>query len=210
MNYNAILDALNQASLFELHRLNAAIRNQLEDPARIRKVKQVLRVGQIVTWFDEQQNRLLEARLLEIRRTRALVQNVGDGKRWNIQFYLINVDGQDVEIAAQGRRKLDRNSLSVGDQVAFKDRHGHERFGEVVKLNPKSAAVMVGTVRWRVSYGLLMPVIDGDLGDADPHALPGYFTKLPNDDHPLLPTQAPQGSLFADDATRHDEPSQRD
>jgi hypothetical protein len=79
-----------------------------------------------------------------------------------------------------------------------------------VKLNPKSAAVMVGTVRWRVSYGLLMPVIDSDLGGADPYALPGDFTKLPNDNQHLLPTQAPRGNLFADDASRHDEPSQRD
>jgi hypothetical protein len=210
MNYNAILEALNQASLFELHRLNAAIRNQLEDPARIRKVKQVLRVGQTVTWFDEQENRLLEARLLEIRRTRALVQNIGDGKRWNIQFYLINVDNQDIEIAAQGRRKLDRNSLSVGDRVAFKDRHGHERFGEVVKLNPKSAAVMVGTVRWRVAYGLLMPVIDGDLGSGDPLALPGHFTRL-NDDGPadddssILPTGKEADTLIPVDENQRDE-----
>jgi hypothetical protein len=209
MNYNAILEALNQASLFELHRLNAAIRNQLEDPARIRHVKQALRVGQTITWFDDQENRLVEARLLEIRRTRALVQNIGDGKRWNIQFYLINLDGQDVEIAAQGQRKLDRNSLRVGDQVAFKDRHGHERFGKVVKLNPKSAAVMVGTMRWRVSYGLLMPVIDGDLG-SDPLALPGDFTRVADDGHadespPLLPTQTRQGSLLPVDESESDD-----
>ena len=201
MNYNAILEALNQASLFELYRLNAAIRNQLRDPARTRKVKQALRVGQTITWFDDQENRLVEARLLEINRTRALVQNIGDGERWSIQFGAINVDGQDAEIAAHGRRKLDRNSLRVGDRVAFKDRHGHERFGEVVKLNPKSAAVMVGTVRWRVSYGLLMPVIDGDLGGADPLALPGDFTRVADDgrtgDSPLLlPTQTRQGTLL--------------
>lgn len=205
MNYNAVLEALTQASLFELHRLDAAIRNQLEDPARIRKVKQALRVGQTVIWFDEQQNRLLEARLLEIRRTRALVQNIGDGKRWNIHFYLINLDGQDVEIAPRHQRKLDRNSLRVGDRVAFKDRHGYERFGEVVKLNPKSAAVMVGTTRWRVAYGLLMPVIDGDLGSADPRLLQGECTRLQIDHAPLPPTRTQQGASFADDSGQNDE-----
>lgn len=210
MNYTAILAALNQASLFELYRLNAAIRNQLEDPARIRKVKQALRVGQTITWFDDQENRLVEARLLEIKRTRALIQNIGDGKRWNIQFYLINMDSADVEIAAQGKRKLDRNSLRVGDRVAFKDRHGHERFGEVVKLNPKSAAVMVGTARWRVAYGLLMPVIDGDLGSADPLALPGDFTRLTDsgladNDPSLLPTQTRQGTLLPVNESQSDE-----
>lgn len=205
IDYNAILAALNQASLFELHRLDVAIRNQLEDPTRIRKLKQALHVGQTITWFDDRENRLVEARLVEIRRTRALVQNIGDGKRWNIQFHLINTDGLDVEIAAQDRRKLDRNSLSVGDRVAFKDRHGNERFGEVVKLNPKSAAVMVGTARWRVAYGLLMPVIDGDLNIGDPSALPGDFTRLPNHEPSLLPTRAPPDGGVAGDASRSDD-----
>jgi hypothetical protein len=209
MNYNAILDALNQASLFELYRLNVAIRNQLKDPARTRKVKQALRVGQTVTWFDGQENRLVEARLLEINRTHALVQNTCDGERWSIEFGAINVDGQDAAIAAHGHRKLDRNSLRVGDRVAFKDRHGHERFGEVVKLNPKSAAVMVGTVRWRVAYGLLMPVIDGDLR-SDPLALPGDFTRVADDGRadespPLLPTQTRQGSLLPVDDSESDD-----
>lgn len=202
MNYSAVLEALNQASLFELYRLNAAIRNQLEDPARIRKVKQALRVGQAVTWFDDQENRLIEARLLEIRRTRALVQNTGDGKRWTIPFYLINLDGQDVAIGAQGQRKLDRNSLSIGDRVAFKDRRGHERFGEVVKLNPKSAAVLVGTTRWRVSYGLLMPVIEGEAGAADPLALPGQFIRLADDDRAMSPTAGGQAASFVEDEGR--------
>ena len=71
MNYNAVLEALNQASLFELHRLNAAIRNQLDDPARIQAAKQALRVGQILSWFDAQENRLVDARLLKRRPPRA-------------------------------------------------------------------------------------------------------------------------------------------
>lgn len=36
MNYSQILEALNKASLFELYRLQQAIRRNLEDPSRIR------------------------------------------------------------------------------------------------------------------------------------------------------------------------------
>ncbi len=67
---------------------------------------------------DAQAFYLVEAHLLKVNRTRALVQNSLDGKRWTIPFYLINLDGQDVAIAARQRRGLDRNSLKVGDRVA--------------------------------------------------------------------------------------------
>jgi hypothetical protein len=207
MNYTAILEALNQASLFELYRLNAAIRNQLDDPKRIAAVKRALRVGQTLSWFDDQQNRLVDARLLEMKRSRALVENLGDGKRWTIPFYLINLDGHDVEIAAKQHRKLDRNSLQVGDRVAFKDRRGQELFGQVLKLNPKSAAVQVGTVRWRVGYGLLSPVIDGDVS-ADADLLPGQWEAVDDDQPPRLPaSMAPrQGTLLDQHDGRDDEP----
>lgn len=185
MNYNAVLEALNRASLFELHRLNVAIRNQLDEPARIQAVKRALRVGQTLSWFDGQENRLVDARLLKMNRTRALVENLSDGKRWTIPFYLINLQGQDVEIAAQKRRTLDRNSLKVGDRVAFKDRRGQERFGQVLKLNSKTAAVQVGGTRWRVGYSLLAPVIDGDLA-SDNDLLPGHWERA-DDYPPLLP-----------------------
>lgn len=177
MNDSTILEALNQASLFELYRLDVAIKHQLEDPARLLAVKQALRPGQTLSWFDSQANRLVEAQLLEVNRTRALVQNSVDGKRWTIPFYLINLDGQDVAIAARRRRGVDRNSLKVGDRVAFRDRQGREQFGQVLKLNPKSASVQVGPTRWRVSYGLMAPVIDGALG-ADDLALPGSWTRI--------------------------------
>lgn len=177
MNYTAILEALGEASLFQLYRLNAAISNQLDDPARIAAVKRALRVGQTLHWFFSPENRLVEATLLRINRTRAQVRNVVDGKTWTIQFYLIDLDGQDVAIAAQKRRTLDRNSLRVGDRVGFKDRSGQERFGQVVKLNQKSASVQVDAMRWRVAYGLLLSVFDGALGD-EQQALPGQWIAL--------------------------------
>ncbi|MCC7277017.1 MAG: hypothetical protein IT487_01710, partial [Chromatiaceae bacterium] len=87
------------------------------------------------------------------------------------------LEGEDVAIAARKRQALDRNSLRVGDRVAFKDRHGQERFGQVVKLNVKSASVQVGAGRWRVGYSLLAPVIDGVVGSAL-DALPGQWTEI--------------------------------
>ena len=163
MNYSTILDELNNASLFELYRLERAIRNSLEDPVRIRNIKDSLKVGQDIEYFDADQNRLVEARIIELKRTRALVENHDDRKLWNIPFYHINLDHEDIAISGSAG-KLDRNSLKVGDTVTFKDRKGNERFGEVIKLNQKTVGVLVGTVRWKVGYGLLSLVIEGELG----------------------------------------------
>jgi len=163
MNYSQILEALNQASLFELYRLQQAIRRSLEDPARIRQIKNLLRVGQDIEYFEAEENRLIEASIVELKRTKALVKNRHDGELWNIPFYFINLDRADIAIS-NPTGKLDRNSLKIGDKVAFKDRKGNELFGEVIKLNPKTAGVLVGTTRWKVGYGLLSSIIEGELG----------------------------------------------
>ncbi len=163
MNYSKILAELNSASLFELYRLEQAISRSLEDPVRIRKIKDSLTVGQDIEYFDAEENRLVQASIIELKRTRALVKNRHDGALWNIPFYHINLDHADVSISGS-TGKLDRNSLKVGDKVAFKDRKGNELFGEVIKLNQKTVGVLVGTTRWKVGYRLLSSIIEGELG----------------------------------------------
>jgi hypothetical protein len=178
MNYTEVLNALNNASLFDLYRLSAAINNQLVDPTRLAAVKRALVVGQTLRYFDSSRNRLVDATLLRIDRTRASVRNLDDGKPWHIPFFMIDLEGSDVQIAATSQRGLDRNSLKVGDRVAYRSRAGHECYGEVVKLNPKTAGVLVGNQHWRVPYRLLSLVIDGDLGDPEPELLPAHRPAL--------------------------------
>ena len=48
MNCSQILDALNQASAFELFRLQSVIRRNLEDPSWIMAVRHRLQIGQVV------------------------------------------------------------------------------------------------------------------------------------------------------------------
>lgn len=163
MNYSKILEELNSASLFELYRLEQAIRRSMEDPVRIRTIKEALKVGQDIEYFDAEENRLVEAHIVELKRTRVLVKNRHDGALWNIPFYHINLDHADVSISGSPG-KLDRNSLKIGDKVAFKDRKGNELFGDVIKLNQKTAGVLVATTRWKVGYRLLSPIIEGELG----------------------------------------------
>ena len=164
MEFNKILDELNQASLFELYRLNQAIWTQLEDPGRNKLAKRQLQAGQEISYFASDENRLIEAVIISVKRTRALVRNKHDGKRWNIPFYQINIDGTDADIKSDKKKGLDRTSLKVGDYVGFDDNDGQEVFGQVIKLNPKTVRVLVGKTRWRVHYSSLSPVLDGQTG----------------------------------------------
>ena len=66
MNYTKILEELNQASLFDLHRLQSAIYQELVNPTRINLIKAQLKIGQSISYFDPQANDLIDAVILKI------------------------------------------------------------------------------------------------------------------------------------------------
>ena len=81
MDYTAILQELNKASLFDLHRLQCAIYQELINPQRIDQIKAQLKIGQPISYFDPQANDLVDAVILKIQITRCLVRNIKDNKR---------------------------------------------------------------------------------------------------------------------------------
>lgn len=165
MNYTFIIEELRAASLFDLFRLRAALNLQLEDPQRITQVRRNLRPGMKISYFDEVQNRLIEATVCELHRTRLLVENRHDQKLWSIPFGAVNVEGVETDIRAVMAEPvgLDRSRLKVGEAVGFRDRQNQDKYGRVVALNQKTATVLTGDQqRWRVAYQFLFPVIDSD------------------------------------------------
>jgi len=132
MNFSKIINELNSASLFELFRLSSAIRDQLEDPKRLRLIKDFLKTGQTISYFDASDNRLVNATVVELKRTKALVKNITDRKLWNIAYYLINIGNIDTNINSSQKNGT---NVRVGDKVCFKDKKGNELFGEIIKLN---------------------------------------------------------------------------
>ena len=128
MDYTAIIDELRAASLFELFRLHAALNLLLEDPQRIEQVRRRLRPGMKIRYFDEVQNRLVEAAIRELRRTRLLVENLEDEKLWLIPFCAVNIDEIETDLrTAPGYPALDRSSLKVGDHIGFRDRQNQDK-----------------------------------------------------------------------------------
>jgi hypothetical protein len=164
MDYTFIIDELRAASPFDLFRLHADINLEMENPERIEQVRRRLRPGMKIRYFDEAQNRLVEATIPELRRTRLLVENLGDGKPWLIPFYAVNIDEVETDLrTALGHTALDRSSLKVGDQIGFRDRQNQDKYGQVIALNQKTATILTSDhQKWRVAYQFLFPVIDSN------------------------------------------------
>lgn len=166
MNFSTVLDALNQASAFELHRLRVAIQRKLDDPHWTNAIRSRLHVGQEIEYFGGAENTIRRARIDELRRKQAAVTDLADGRRWLIDYVTVNVDGIDVQVREQVAKGLGRNEVAVGDTLGFIDREGRERSGVVRRLNDKTVSLQVGDQQWRVAYQLLHRVVDSISGTA--------------------------------------------
>ncbi len=165
MDYSKILESLKQASLFDLYRLRVAINHQLETPHGINEIKRQLKIGQVISYFDNVENRLVEAKIIKFKRTRLLVENIHDKQQWNIPFYWVNLDNVDTDIAASAQMGLEKSQLKVGDTVRFQDRQNNDVYGEIIRLNQKTVTIKTDTnAQWRVAYRFLYLVIDGVQG----------------------------------------------
>ncbi|MFA5923090.1 MAG: hypothetical protein WC856_17670 [Methylococcaceae bacterium] len=167
MDYTTILQELNKASLFDLHRLQSAIYQELLNPKRIEQIKAQLKIGQPISYFDPQSNSLVDAVILKIQITRCLVRNIKDQKTWNLPFYYLNLDDVDADIKpAKNAVGIPKNTLKVGARVGFKDKQNNDLFGEVIRLNPKTATIKINEhSKWLVHYNHLFRVIEGEIGD---------------------------------------------
>ncbi|MEI7847827.1 MAG: hypothetical protein WCK35_18640 [Chloroflexota bacterium] len=177
MDYSNILETLKQASLFDLYRLSVAIDHQLENPQQVAEIRKRLKPGQLIRYFDPTANGLIEATVIELKRTQLLVKNTHDGQRWNIPFYWVNLDEVNTDLNVSPKTGLDKSQLSVGDIVGFPDRQNNDVFGEVIRLNQKTATIKTtANVEWRVGYQWLYLVIDGE--PAVPNRIKGLIVDV--------------------------------
>lgn len=166
MNFNDIINALEKGSAFDLYRLHCAISIMMEDPKKMAAIKAYLTPGMPIAYFDSGKNKLIDAVVVEVRRTRLLVQNREDNARWLVRFYQLNIENVNVNLDSNNAKtgSLNKVNLRVGDRVGWVSSKCHEElFGEVIKLNPKKAHIGVADGKvWIVPYTMLFPVLEGD------------------------------------------------
>ena len=168
MDFSEIIKELKYASMFDLYRLNVAINQLLEDPHRLYEIKQRLRFGQTISYFSDTENRLIEAKVIKLMRTRLLVENIDDQQRWQIPLYYVNLDEVNTDIIGSSKIGLDRSQLKVGDLVGFPDKQNNDVHGKIIRLNPKTATIKTNEdTEWRVGYEWLYLVINVEQGGPD-------------------------------------------
>ena len=166
-SYQDIIEALNGLTLHELFRLECYLYYKVDEPELIMPVKRQIHVGDLIQYFDRDENRMVEARVLNFMRTRLLVKNVTDGREWKIFYGSVCLDknNQGPTGLKSNREKLSKTNVQVGDLVSFFDKQDRELMGQIVKLNTKTASILTETgANWRVAYGHLTRVIDGESG----------------------------------------------
>jgi len=174
MDYSKIIENLKQASLFDLYRLSVAINQQLENPQRVDEIKRRLHPSQIIHYFDQVENRLIEAKVIRLKRTQLLVENVHNQKQWIIPVYWVNLDQENTDIIVSAKKGLDKSQLKVGEVVGFLDKENNDVYGEIVRLNQKTATIRTNVnTEWRVGYKWLYLIVDGEL--KNPYLIEGQI-----------------------------------
>ena len=143
--------------------------NLLNDPEKNLAVKRNLKLGMKINYYVCDDQLMVEAIILEVKKTRAIVQNIVDIKRWDIYLRSINIEGKD-SIVLQKRQsgKLDRNSLKIGDRVGYRSKNGSDVFGVIKKLNPKKVIMILNDGQiWHIPYEMLFLTMDGVSMDTD-------------------------------------------
>lgn len=163
MDMSRLARELDEATSFELYRLQSMIDAMLDDPKRIERVRRTVSLGDEVEYFSPDENKTTRSRLLQFRRSRVVVEDLDDGKRWNVPYCALNLEETDVSLPPNTSTSLGRSDLSVGDQVGFRDRDGRERYGMVTRLNPKTVTLRCEDQKWRVAYSFLFQVFDASV-----------------------------------------------
>ena len=90
MDFNKLIETAENASAFELWRMYCAFSRMMEDPKKIMAARSQLRPGMDISYFERRDNCLIDAVVIELGRTRVLVQNKNDGKpiTHKVKFWL--------------------------------------------------------------------------------------------------------------------------
>ncbi|EKO3643840.1 hypothetical protein P0F25_000263 [Vibrio metschnikovii] len=174
MQIQQFFEELESASDFELFRLQSAIQKMLEDPERTKQLKRKIQVGMKVDYFCIVRNHAIPCSILKIGRSRVDVQEDDTQKRWSIPFYHLNLNHIETEIVSLNIKGMSKAELSIGCTVGFiSNKDNREYIGQISKLNPKRAVVLVQNTAWNVPYSMLFPVITTEITEHNQVLLPG-------------------------------------
>jgi hypothetical protein len=174
MDFTEVMQLLKNASPYDLFRIKVAINNEIEKPEHIRSIRQRFAIGDQIAYFDEQSNSIVSATVMDKMVKNVRVRNLIDQKVWILPYYMLNIEKKESAIHFNHKEKPTKNNFSIGDYVGFNN-DGQQCIGIITKLNHKTASLITSdNKRWRVSYGILFKVLEGESTDTMSNALIGH------------------------------------
>ena len=163
MDFTQALHLLKNVSPYDLYRIKVAIDNEIEKPEHIKSIRSRFAIGDQISYFDDRSNSIVPAIVLDKMIKNVRVKNLTDQKTWILPYYMLNIDKKESDIQLNHGEKPTKNHFRIGDCVGF-NYEGRQQIGTITKLNHKTASVVISDKkRWRVGYGLLFKVLDGNL-----------------------------------------------
>lgn len=178
MDFSEVMQLLKNASPYDLFRIKSSINNEIEKPEHIKAIRQRFAIGDQLTYFDEQSNSLVSAVVMDKMVKNVRVRNLHDQKIWILPYYMLNIEKKESDIHINHKEKPTKNNFKIGDCVGFNN-DGKQCIGTITKLNHKTASLITSdNKRWRVGYGILFKVLDGESADRVSSMLIGYHGNL--------------------------------
>jgi hypothetical protein len=166
MDYKRLLDEFSKANMFDLFRLSEAILKELDSPDRIDRIKNSIHVGMEVSYFEDRENRLINAKVTEKKIKKVVVYAPEKGHKVTMPYCMLNLGDADVDIPESKADNLTANNVKVGDWVGF-HHNGEDIIGMIRKINRATVSLTTTSKkRWRVHYEHLFRVHDAELGRA--------------------------------------------
>jgi hypothetical protein len=155
---------VEDASPFEIYRTILYLDRELKSLKKMRLIAFQVHVGDKVLYFDSKTNTLISAIILEKRSKNVLLyhSDVDSSESKIIPYYMLKIGDKDFRWTVFDK-KINRHTLSIGDSVGFRHtKTGQNFYGIVQRLNPQTALLMTHDgQRWKVSYSLLYPILEG-------------------------------------------------
>ena len=165
-----MIEALEDASSFQLYQLKALIEGMLADPRRGIAARANLHLGQPVQFIDFRDGQMRRGKIIAMRDTQATVLEEGTRRTWKIPCLAMQSDhaaGRRDEQAAYepppepARATTRAREFQRGDTVTFADRDGHNITGVIVRINQRTATLGTSdATTWRVPFHVLRHVLE--------------------------------------------------
>lgn len=177
--FKLLVANLPQASSLDLYRLAYLSRALYSEPHRILAIRKELHVGKTVQYFDSNHGTNHSGRVIALRDRDFSLEDRDRNLRFkSLPYAAIDVVatesqspsashepptfGKDQPPNIPKTKRPTKSDFSVGGRVSFINREGHLLIGVIVRMNQKTATVLLDLTggQWRVSYSLLHHLVD--------------------------------------------------